>query len=108
MLNKLRIKYKILLSSLIPVGLICIVAILISNTVVKNKLLEDAKSELRATAESVLAAYDQNIGDYFVNAAGDLWKGSYNVSLSDKFTILLKKQVSILLSFMETEDWLLL
>ena len=99
MLNKLRIKYKILLSSLIPVGLICIVAILISNTVVKNKLLEDAKSELRATAESVLAAYDQNIGDYFVNAAGDLWKGSYNVSLSDKFIDNLAQKTGIDITF---------
>ena len=99
MLNKLRIKYKILLSSLIPVGLICIVAILISNTVVKNKLLEDAKSELRATAESVLAAYDQNTGDYFVNAAGDLWKGSYNVSLSDKFIDNLAQKTGIDITF---------
>lgn len=99
MLNKLKIKYKILLSSLIPVGLICIVAILISNTVVKNKLLEDAKSELRATAESVLAAYDQNIGDYFVNAAGDLWKGSYNVSLSDKFIDNLAQKTGIDITF---------
>lgn len=99
MLRKLRIKYKILLSSLIPVGLICIVAILISNTVVKNKLLEDAKSELRATAESVLAAYDQNIGDYFVNAAGDLWKGSYNVSLSDKFIDNLAQKTGIDITF---------
>ena len=99
MLNKLRIKYKILLSSLIPVGLICIVAILISNTVVKNKLLEDAKSELRATAESVLSAYDQNTGDYFVNAAGDLWKGSYNVSLSDKFIDNLAQKTGIDITF---------
>lgn len=99
MLNKLKIKYKILLSSLIPVGLICIVAILISNTVVKNKLLEDAKSELQATAESVLAAYDQNIGDYFDNAAGDLWKGSYNVSLSDKFIDNLAQKTGIDITF---------
>ena len=99
MLRKLRIKYKILLSSLIPVGLICIVAILISNTVVKNKLLEDAKSELQVTAESVLAAYDQNIGDYFVNAAGDLWKGSYNVSLSDKFIDNLAQKTGIDITF---------
>ena len=99
MLNKLRIKYKILLSSLIPVGLICIVAILISNTVVKNKLLEDAKSELQVTAESVLSAYDQNTGDYFVNAAGDLWKGSYNVSLSDKFIDNLAQKTGIDITF---------
>ena len=64
MLNKLRIKYKILLSSLIPVGLICIVAILISNTVVKNKLLEDAKSELRASADLLPQSCSMKNGKY--------------------------------------------
>ena len=62
-----------------------IVAILISNTVVKNKLLDDAKQKLKATSNAVLAAYDQNAGDYFVNATGDVWKGAYNVSLSTPF-----------------------
>ncbi len=33
----------------------------------------------------MLAAYDQNAGDYFVNATGDVWKGAYNVSLSTSF-----------------------
>lgn len=63
----------------------CIVAMIISNTVVKNKLLEDAKQELKATANTVLAAYNQNTGDYFENSAKDVWKGSYNVSLSTPF-----------------------
>lgn len=85
MIRNIKLKTKILVSALLPVVMMCIVALIINNTVVKNKMLSDAKSELRATAEAVLAAYDQNTGDYFVNSAGDVWKGSYNVSLSDKF-----------------------
>ena len=84
-LLNLKLQYKVTLVAVFPVVIMCIVAIIISNTVVKNKLLNDAKLELRATANTVLAAYDQNTGDYFENASGDVWKGSYNVSLSTPF-----------------------
>lgn len=83
--RNLKLQYKMLILAIIPVLIMGIVAILISNTVVKNKLLDDAKQKLKATSNAVLAAYDQNAGDYFVNATGDVWKGAYNVSLSTPF-----------------------
>ena len=83
--RNLKLLYKMLILAIIPVLVMGIVAILISNTVVKNKLLDDAKQKLKATSNAVLAAYDQNAGDYFVNATGDVWKGAYNVSLSTPF-----------------------
>ena len=83
--RNLKLQFKMLILAIIPVLIMGIVAILISNTVVKNKLLDDAKQKLKATSNAVLAAYDQNAGDYFVNATGDVWKGAYNVSLSTPF-----------------------
>lgn len=83
--RNLKLQYKMLILAIIPVLIMGIVAILISNTVVKNKLLDDAKQKLKATSNAVLAAYDQNAGDYFANATGDVWKGAYNVSLSTPF-----------------------
>lgn len=83
--RNLKLQYKMLILAIIPVLVMGIVAILISNTVVKNKLLDDAKQKLKATSNAVLAVYDQNAGDYFVNATGDVWKGAYNVSLSTPF-----------------------
>ena len=83
--RNLKLQYKMLILAIIPVLVMGIVAILISNTVVKNKLLDDAKQKLKATSNAVLAAYDQNAGDYFVNATEDVWKGAYNVSLSTPF-----------------------
>lgn len=83
--RNLKLQYKMLILAIIPVLIMGIVAILIGNTVVKNKLLDDAKQKLKATSNAVLAAYDQNAGDYFVNATGDVWKGAYNVSLSTPF-----------------------
>lgn len=63
--RNLKLQYKMLILAIIPVLVMGIVAILISNTVVKNKLLDDAKQKLKATSNAVLAAYDQNAGDYF-------------------------------------------
>lgn len=83
LLNNLKLRTKILLLSLFPALIACITAMVISNTLVKSTLLSDVKNELHATASAVLSAYDQNSGDYFVNKSGDVWKGAYNVSLSE-------------------------
>lgn len=99
LLRNLKLQYKVILMAVLPVLIMCIVAFIISNTVVKNKLLEDAKQELRATAKAVLAAYDQNTGDYFENAAGDVWKGSYNVSLSTGFIDDIQKKTGVAITF---------
>ena len=97
--RNLKLQYKMLILAIIPVLIMGIVAILISNTVVKNKLLDDAKQKLKATSNAVLAAYDQNAGDYFVNATGDVWKGAYNVSLSTPFIDDIAEKTGIELTF---------
>lgn len=98
-LSNIKLKYKIMLMTLLPIFVISIVALTINEKVVKEKLHEDAKIELRSTAEAVLAAYEQNTGDYFVNSAGDVWKGSYNISLSETFIDNLKDKTGIDITF---------
>lgn len=100
--RNLKLQYKMLILAIIPVLIMGIVAILISNTVVKNKLLDDAKQKLKATSNAVLAAYDQNAGDYFVNATGDVWKGAYNVSLSTPFIDDIAAKTGIEVTFFTT------
>lgn len=97
--HNLKLQYKVILMAVIPVIIMCMVAFIISDTVIKEKLLDDAKQELSATAKAVLAAYDQNTGDYFENAAGDLWKGSYNVSLSSSFIDDIQKKTGVAITF---------
>lgn len=98
-LSNIKLKYKIALMTLLPIFVISIVALSINEYVVKEKLHEDAKTELRSTAEAVLAAYEQNTGDYFVNSVGDVWKGSYNISLSETFIDNLKEKTGIDITF---------
>lgn len=97
--RNLKLQYKMLIQAVIPVLIMGIVAVFISNTVVKNKMLDDAKQKLRATSNAVLAAYDQNTGDYFVNATGDVWKGAYNVSLSTPFIDDIAKKTGMEVTF---------
>ena len=97
--RNLKLQYKMLILAVIPVLIMGIVAVFISNTVVKNKMLDDAKQKLRATSNAVLAAYDQNTGDYFVNATGDVWKGAYNVSLSTPFIDDIAKKTGMEVTF---------
>ncbi len=98
-ISNLKIKYKMAMLALLPVLVISIAALAINEYVIKDKLHEDVKMELKSTAESVLAAYEQNTGDYFVNSAGDLWKGSYNISLSEPFIDNLKSKTDIDITF---------
>lgn len=95
----LKLQIKVLLMCVTPLLLMCLVAIVINNTVVKDSLVNSTKQELRATAKAVLAAYDQNTGDYFENAAGHLWKGSYNVSLSSAFVDDIQEKTGMAVTF---------
>lgn len=99
LLRNLKLQYKVILMAVIPVVVMCTVAMIISNTVVKDKLLDDTKQGLKATAKAVLAAYDQNTGDYFQNESGDVWKGSYNVSLSTPFVDDIQKKTGMAITF---------
>lgn len=98
-IKNLKLKYKMAAMALLPVLAMCIVALFINQYVIKDKIHEDAKTELRSTAESVLAAYEQNTGDYFINSAGDLWKGSYNISMSQPFLDNLAAKTGIDITF---------
>ncbi len=46
---------------------------------------------MRETAAATLAAYDQNSGFYLVAANGDIWKGGYNISKSEKMLDAIKE-----------------
>lgn len=71
----------------------------INNTVIKNTLLDKTKNELKATAEALSAAYNQNSGEYFKNDDGEIWKGTYNVSLSQKLVTEMSEKTGSSLTF---------
>ncbi len=94
-----KLKYKILCVALLPILVVCIAVIVINNTVIKNTLLDKTKNELKATAEALSAAYNQNSGEYFQNDDGEIWKGTYNVSLSQKLVTEMSEKTGSSLTF---------
>ena len=94
-----KLKYKILFVALFPILVVCIAVMVINNTVIKNTLLDKTKNELKATAEALSAAYNQNSGEYFKNDDGEIWKGTYNVSLSQKLVTEMSEKTGSSLTF---------
>lgn len=94
-----KLKYKILFVALLPILVVCIAVMVINNTVIKNTLLDKTKNELKATAEALSAAYTQNSGEYFKNDDGEIWKGTYNVSLSQKLVTEMSEKTGSSLTF---------
>ena len=94
-----KLKYKILFVALLPILAVCIAVIIINNTNIKNALLSKTKNELQATAEALHTAYNQNSGEYFRNDSGEIWKGTYNVSLSQKLVVEMSEKTGSSLTF---------
>lgn len=81
--KSMTLKAKLLLISLVPIILLGLSVMLVCFSRITSMIKSETEEALRATAQSVLAAYSQNSGDYFQNANGDIWKGGYDISKSE-------------------------
>lgn len=96
---KMNLRNKILSIVVLPLCLLGIVTIIITITQTRSSLIEEVKDSLRGTAAATLAAYDQNSGEYLKAENGDVWKGGYNISKSDKLLDNIKKQSGMDVTF---------
>ena len=96
---KLTIRKKMLLSSLVPIGVLGIIIVLWSMTYLRKSIVNQVEQSLRGTASATLAAYDQNSGSYIVAENGDIWKGGYNISSSDKLLDTIKEKSGMDVTF---------
>ncbi|NLL79540.1 MAG: HAMP domain-containing protein [Clostridiales bacterium] len=96
---KLTIRKKIFLCSLVPVCLLGAIVIFAAATFVKNSIIEQVEKSLKGTAVATLAAYDQNSGEYIEAENGAIWKGSYNISQSEKLVDTIKAESGMDVTF---------
>ena len=96
---KLTIRKKMLLSSLVPIGVLGIIIVLLSTTYLKKSIINQVEQSLRGTASATLAAYDQNSGSYIVAENVDIWKGGYNISSSGKLLDTIKEKSGMEVTF---------
>lgn len=82
-MKNIKLRTKIMAIAIIPMLVMGILISVVSFQQLSKTILSETENSLRATAEAVLAAYDQNSGDYFQNDNGNVWKGGYNISMSE-------------------------
>lgn len=96
---RLTIKKKMLLSALLPISILGIIIIILAVTSLRGSIINQVENSLRGTAAATLAAYDQNSGSYTVADNGDVWKGGYNISLSDKLLDTIRERSGMEVTF---------
>lgn len=96
---KLTVRKKILLCALLPISILGLIIIIIGLTLLKASIINQVENSLRGTAAATLAAYDQNSGSYLEAANGDIWKGGYNISRSEKLLDTIKEKSGMEVTF---------
>lgn len=96
---KLTIRKKILLCALLPISILGIIIVMISVTSLRTSIIRQVETSLRGTASATLAAYDQNSGSYTMAENGDIWKGGYNISRSEKLVDTIKEKSGMEVTF---------
>lgn len=96
---RLTIRKKLLLCSILPISVLGIIIVFMSLTFLRNSIINQVENSLRGTAAATLAAYDQNSGTYLVAENGDVWKGGYNISNSEKLLDTIKEKSGMDVTF---------
>ena len=95
----LNFRKNIMMASLVPMLTLSLVILILTGTYIKNSIVEQVKQSLKGTAVATLAAYEQNAGDYVKANNGDVWKGGYNISQSEKLVDAIKKESGVDVTF---------
>ncbi|MDD7430198.1 MAG: methyl-accepting chemotaxis protein [Oscillospiraceae bacterium] len=80
---KVSILVKFLCGAVLPILVLGGMIYYLAETTFRSSVLDQAKNAMRNTATCTLAAYETNSGEYYLAKNGDVWKGGYNISLSD-------------------------
>lgn len=96
---RLTIRKTIFLCALLPISVLGIIIVILAVTSLRTSIIHQVESSLRGTASATLAAYDQNSGFYTVASNGDIWKGGYNISRSEKLVDTIKEESGMEVTF---------
>lgn len=88
-----------LLCAFVPIITLGVIIVVMAATLLRGSIINQVENSLRGTASSTLAAYSQNSGSYTVSANGDIWKGGYNISLSEKLVDTIKEKSGMDVTF---------
>lgn len=96
---KLSLRKKIMICAMTPVIILGMCVIIIAATYLRTSLIKEVEKALNGTAVATLSAYNQNAGSYIESANGDIWKGNYNISSSEKLVDEIYDQTDMVVTF---------
>ncbi len=96
---KISLRKKLLFNSLMPILVLGGAIILIAITFLKSAMIDKVEDALKGTAVATMSAYDQNVGNYVQSSNGDIWKGGYNISSSDKLVDSIAEKSGMVVTF---------
>ena len=96
---RLTIRKKLLLCSILPISVLGIIIVFMSLTFFLFFFIHQVENFLRGAAAAPLGAYDHNSGTYLVAENGDVWKGGYNISNSEKLLDTIKEKSGMDVTF---------
>ena len=96
---KINLKTKFLLLSIAPIILLGGIIMIVVTSNINSIMREQTKNALRSTAVATLAAYNENPGNYYTSANGDVWKGSLDISKSTTIVDNIKNNSDMEISF---------
>ena len=79
------LRWKNLMMAAGPLLLLSILVTLVMAVSMRSAIVHEVELSLKGTATTVLAAYDQNSGEYLRTDSGEVWKGRYDISRSGGF-----------------------
>lgn len=88
-----------LMCAFVPISILGTIICIMALTVLRASIINQVETSLRGTASATLAAYDQNSGSYTVSENGDVWKGGYNISHSEKMLDAIKEKSDMEVTF---------
>lgn len=96
---KLTIRKKMLLCASVPICILGIIIVTITMTSLRSSIIRQVENSLKGIASATLAAYDQNSGAYMMTENGEVWKGGYNISASEKLLDSIKAKSDVEVTF---------
>lgn len=95
----INFRKKIMAASLVPMLTLSLVILILTGTYIKGSIVSQVKQSLKGTAVATMAAYEQNSGEYIEASNGDIWKGGYNISQSEKLVDTIKEESGVDVTF---------
>jgi len=102
--NNIKLRVKLFLMSLLPLIILGVVSLVIFSNSYINAAITQAENELFSVCSTTLSVFEQNTGKYFFASNGNLWKGSYNISLANILLDDIKERTDIDITVLRTDD----